>query len=515
MSSRIRAMTVLAFVLVAVLLVSGAMAGEKTVPKTDKPAKAEKPAKVEKAKAGKSGAACPMSQFVKDMNLRGGLDIRIREEYFDDIPIIADPPGVTRGGENDYFRFRTRAWMEADPMKNVTFKARLVNEFRLWAKPSGSVRSPTQAGSYDPEDEFVFDNLYLDIKGLANDKLDLRIGRQELIYGTGKVILEGTPKDGSRTIYFDAVKATLKTCPDSTLDIIGIYNPPEDDLAINSADRELTGFTSAYNDETESGGGLYFKSQKSKEMPFEAYLLYKNESEWQQPAKKDAATGAFIPPALPWQRLDEAEGEIVTDDSDIGTVGTRLLPVFSERLSGNIELAFQFGQRGDEDLQAYMADAFLIYKLPMMEDMKPAVDYGLYYLSGDDATTAKDEGWDPLWSRWPQYSELYVYAWDAEGAAKWQNVSMPHVGLTLSPTKWLKTSALVGYMWAPEANGPGGGDERGLLAVVKGEFTIKARWVPEKHKLAGHLWLEMVDPGNYYQVDDTAVFARWQLTYEF
>lgn len=519
------ATAVLAFILVAILLISGAMAGEKTVKKAEKPAKAgkakaEKAMKADKAKAGKMAKAekpakpakpageCKLSKAMKDMNLRGGADIRIREEYFDDIPIIADPPGVTRGGENDYFRFRVRAWAEADLMKNVTLKARLVDEMRLWAKPD----APTaQASSYDPPDEWVLDNLYVDIKGLANDKLDLRIGRQELIYGTGKIILEGTPKDGSRTIYHNAIKATVKTCPASTLDIIGIYNPPEDDLAIDSAERDLTGFTGYPNDLTESGGGLYLKSQKSKEMPFEAYLLYKNESDWVQAGRTNSSL-------LPWQTLDvsnPAKIEIKNESADIGTIGTRLLPAFSERLKGNIELAYQFGQRGDEDISAFMIDAFLIYSCPMMEDMKPAIDYGIYYLSGDDPATAKDEGWDPLWARWPQYSELYVYAWDAEGAAKWSNLAMPHAGLTLSPTKRLKTSALVGYMFAPEENGPGGGDERGLLAVLKGEFTIKEKWLTDKDKLAGHLWLEMVDPGNYYNVDDTAVFARWQVTYEF
>ncbi|MBU1910028.1 MAG: hypothetical protein KJ726_08275, partial [Verrucomicrobia bacterium] len=43
---------------------------------------------------------------------RYGADLRLREEYFDNIPIIADPPGVTRGGENNYFRIRTRIWTE-------------------------------------------------------------------------------------------------------------------------------------------------------------------------------------------------------------------------------------------------------------------------------------------------------------------------------------------------------------------------------------------------------------------
>ena len=39
-----------------------------------------------------------------------GGDLRIRQEAFDHIPILADPPGVTRGGENNAFRIRPRIW---------------------------------------------------------------------------------------------------------------------------------------------------------------------------------------------------------------------------------------------------------------------------------------------------------------------------------------------------------------------------------------------------------------------
>jgi len=34
----------------------------------------------------------------------------------------------------------------------------------------------------------------MDVRNLWNDKLDLRIGRQGLRYGTGKVIANGAPK---------------------------------------------------------------------------------------------------------------------------------------------------------------------------------------------------------------------------------------------------------------------------------------------------------------------------------
>ena len=445
---------------------------------------------------------------------RWGVDERIREEYFDNIPIKTDPPGVTRGGDNDYFRFRTRAWSEYDPVENATLRLRIVNEFREWDRPE---KSPTvQRSSYAFPDETVFDAISVEIRDLLNDKLDLKVGRQDLVYGSGKVILEGTPKDGSRTIYFNAAKATWNGIKDTTIDLIGIYDPWKDDLAIDTADRDLTGLTSNNDKMDESGVVVYLKNKSAATFPFELYGIFKRESAWSQPAKKDSL-GSYIQPAYAWQSLDATEGRVDNPELDLGTTGFRLLPEFAERLKGNLEVAYQFGSRGSTDVNSYGIDASLTYAVPTLQEMKPSVDYGVYYLSGDDPKTDKDEGWNPLWARYPQYSELYVYAWDADGAGRWSNLSMPHAGVSLSPVKWLKTSVMVAYLFAPEKDGPGDGDERGFLCTLKNEFTVGENLLSHKDKLAGHLLVEVLEPGNYYdtQKSDTAVFARWELVYSF
>ncbi len=449
---------------------------------------------------------CGFAYGADKPRVRFGGDLRLREIYFDDIPIKADPPGVTRGGQNHFFRVRTRIWGEADLLENVTARARIVNEFRMYDKPHNL--------SWDYPDEAIVDTLYIEARDLFGERLDVRIGRQDLIYGTGKLILEGTPKDGSRTIYFDAVKASWKGFPDTVIDLLGIYNKPENELVINSQDRDLTGYTKYYDDAVESGGGVYIKNSSLPVMPFEAYYIYKHESSWDQPAARDA-DGNPLPPRLAWQELNTAEGVIENPRAKIHTVGFRLMPKPSERLSANIECAYQFGERGDEDIEAYGSDSFIIYKLPVLERYSPSVNVGFYYLSGDDPHTAKDEGWNPLWARWPQYSELYVYAYDADAAGRWSNLMMPHMGVKFKALKNLSTEAMLGYMWAPEKDGPGGGDERGLLFTLWNKFVLGKNLVMEGDELAGHILLELMDPGNYYNVDDTALFARWELTYRF
>lgn len=443
---------------------------------------------------------------------RFGAAERLRQEYYDHIPVKVDPPGVARGGENDYFRFRTSLWGEFDACKQVTFRVRAVNEMRSWLYPD--VTEKPQRSTSEWPDEIVFDHAYADIHGLLGDTLDLRIGRQDLIYGTGKVILEGTPGDGSRTIYFNAVKATYKGVAKNTIDVFGIYNESEDELAINPADRDLSGVPRAQGGVTESGAGVYLKNQAIADLPFEAYALFKQEGEYTSAAKTNAA--GFVKPPVAWQTVNEQKKVVDNGEADIGTLGVRLMPKFSETLSGNLELAGQFGERGDASILGYMADAFVVQKLGVLPALKPAADAGVYYLSGDDPSTKDDESWDPLWARYPQFSELYVYALDnEETGARWSNLLMPHVGLTLNPLATLKTTASVGYLYAPEDDGPGGGHERGWLAVLKNEFTLAQNWLRAKDKLTGHLWLEALEPGDYYKVDDLALFARWEINYLF
>lgn len=65
-----------------------------------------------------------------DLNWDAGFDLRLRQEIFDHIPISADPPGITRGGRNNYFRVRSRIWGGVGSPGSWTLMGRLANEFR-------------------------------------------------------------------------------------------------------------------------------------------------------------------------------------------------------------------------------------------------------------------------------------------------------------------------------------------------------------------------------------------------
>ncbi len=429
------------------------------------------------------GAAAPEA---KPSPFDWGGDIRLRGVSFDNIPVSKDPPGVARGGKNVFFRGRTRIWGEYTFSDFVLFKARLVNEFRSYEEGSGK-------NTYDFPDEYVFDHLYFDLKNLLDGKLDLRIGRQDLMYGNGRVILDGNPLDGSRTIYFNAVKASVKW-EKTVADILGIWNKAEDELAINSQHRDLVGLVGAYpTDMVESGGGIYLKNKSLEKMPFEAYYLYKNESDYEYwvPGKDGGPATKMVQP----------------DDLDLHTLGVRLMPQFTESLSGNLEAAGQLGERGPQDVSGWMVDAKLSYKFAV-DTVNPVGSVGIYHLSGDDPDSADDEGWNPLFARWPQYSELYVYGFDYDGAGRWSNLSMPYLGLDVPVCAKASLSLIGGWMMAPEENGPGGGNDRGFLGTCWFNYKLSDVW-------SGHVLAEFVDPGDYYKVDDTAHFIRLEMMCTF
>lgn len=432
---------------------------------------AAEPAAPETFATDAEAAAAAPSKF------SGGGDLRLRTVNLGHVQYNIGAEG--RDGANNFQRYRTRLWGAYQATENLKVQGRLVNEFRTYQAPVNHAS--------DAMDEVVIDNLFVDWK--LSDWA-LRVGRQDLIYGTGKLLLDGTPKDGSRTIYFDAIKASYTGIEDTTVDFLAMYTQAEDPFAIMSEDRDVVGKTGSNYDGAEAGGGIYIKNQSMEKLPLEAYYLVKTKEQ----AWNSASTG------------------ILHDDKDRHTVGMRFMPKFADNVDGNLEMAYQTGT----DISAYMVDAQM--NVHFDGDMKPCLGLGWYHISGDDPTTDTDEGWNSLWSRWPQYSELYVYSYDTEGAGRWSNFSMPHVDLTLQPCSKLKTSLLLGYMFAPEADSITGGDRRGFLATLWNRFTLKDNLFKEGDKLTGHVLFEVIAPGDYYtsaQQDETSYFSRVELNYAF
>ena len=88
------------------------------------------------------------------------------------------------------------------------------------------------------------DNLYVNWDRPAGFPVSFRVGRQDLTYGRGFVILDGTPLDGSRSVYSDAAKMTIHADPIRTdLDLFAVDNKADESrlqpIAIEAGQQEF------------------------------------------------------------------------------------------------------------------------------------------------------------------------------------------------------------------------------------------------------------------------------------
>jgi hypothetical protein len=437
-----------------------------------------------------------------------GADFRVRQEIMDNIPGHPGNPGsafpAASGKNNNWFRFRPRVWTE---LGNDDFGLyfRIADEMREHVTKNGKRRDNR---SYNFPDEVIVDNLYFEFKSLFDDRLRLRIGRQDFIdrgrpaFGSGRLLMDGTAYDGSRSAYFDAVRATLKLGEKATLDGLAIYNAGENHLrwgrptphprAINAIDPRDSA------DMDEYGGGLYFKSQQlGDDLPFELYYLAKRETNYR-------LLGVKKPGRL------------------VHTWGARFAPRFSETLSAEFEAAVQSGEKDSgATTSGMMGYAGLTYRpaLDMPRGLSPYVRASCYYLYGDDGENGRDNrdtGWDPLWSRWPQDSEMLVYG-PLYGLGYWSNLIYPAVTIGVDSKVRHRFKCYAGPMFCAEDDGYGGGDSsyQGMLAVARYDFPLRTAGKNERFDISGHVMGEVLQPGDYYITDKTAYFVRWEIVVRF
>lgn len=401
-----------------------------------------------------------------------GADLRVRYTELGDI--------ITRAGfafDQGFSRIRPRVWADYKPAEDITLHARLTNEFRYY----NDAKFPPASDQWDPLSEVVVDHLYADFINLMDGKMSLRVGRQDLIYGTGKIILDGTPLDGSRTIYFNAIKAGLELPADNHVDLLAIFNQAEDDLVINPQGPDNTALLTTEQDET--AFGFYAKNSHYADLPFEYYYIYKEED-----SRGDARP-----------------------DVDFHTAGLRLAPKLGDGLKGNFEGAYQVGDHGNADISAFLLDGSVSYAFAPEHPLKPSLTAGWYHLSGDDPGSSDHEGWHQVFARWPQISELYIYTYVGTdySIAGWSNVSTPYIGLNVTPAEGASFALRYYKLYADEADGAGSGDERGDLLTANLKFSVSKN-------LSGHLLAELFSPGDYYPSGtDDGQFLRLNFEYKF
>jgi hypothetical protein len=186
---------------------------------------------------------------------------------------------------------------------------------------------------------------------------------------------------------------------------------------------------------------------------------------------------------------------------------------FNEHWQYKAQGAFQFGELDGANLRAFGFTNRLSYFVrdPMNNNFRVVYEY----LSGDDpGSHGTNEAWQPLWGRWPQWSELYVYtvAFTKEAhLAEINNLHRLGGGWSFNPCKNLEVAADYHLLFADEAVDKSSGG--GLVSSsdkFRGQlFTVWEKYTINKH-VSGHLVQEVFVPGDFYKgaLDSTAVFLR-------
>jgi len=422
------------------------------------------------------------------VDFKAGAAERIRHEYWKN-DFDMDSHHYDKGDRN-YFRFKTSLWGQAYYDDSVGLFVKLTNENKAYTFYGGNANGGKDY-HYDP-DEWVFDNLYFDAKKVFGSDVDLRIGRQDFLgatgYGEGFLIADGTPSDGSRTYYFNAVKASWAMDEQKTLDFIYINNPRDDEFL-----PVLNGKTvpTPLNFTEEEAYVFYLKNKVNKDLNVEPYYIYKREG------------------AVGGSGLQGQKGYINT----LGIFVRQALAPWT--LRG--QFADQFGKYGAEDRSGMGGYAFVD------RDFKetvwtPTATAGVIYLSGDDKKTGKNEAWDPLFSRYPWYSELYQSSFTGEAGtpAYWTNLQMYRLGVSANPAKKMKLSLFYNFLRANQTipasstySYSGRGKDRGHLEQARVDYAFTKN-------ISAYLLAEYFQPKNVYTSSaDDAVFVRTEVQIKF
>jgi hypothetical protein len=417
-----------------------------------------------------------------------GADLRLRQIFIGNVGLNEHSPIADR----TFQRYRTRIWGRYSPTDWLDADARLIWEGRHYNKPDVW---PVPGFETWYSGGVLFDRLSLTFNEPAGLPVKLKLGRQDLIFGHGWLVLDGTPLDGSRTIYFDAARATVDLeAIDTTLDLVYI----DQNADTGRFPQALNGDVEDQTEQYETGVIAYARNRSLlPEAVVDGYFIYKHDRRNPTPLRLRVNNGAPFPSP--------------SDAGDIYTVGLRMDGPLAPRWDLRAEGAYQWGRLNARPLSAFGINARLQYSFD--DALKNRLHADFEYLSGDDPGDGTDQAFDPLWGRWPQWSELMIYQWPLDTrVAQASNLLRLNLGWAaqVHPTSLLTFDyhALFANQestrtLAQLANISGDGRFRGHLLTA---------WLKTKlnEHVAGHLVAEYLAPGDFYARHrrDDAYFVR-------
>ncbi|UCD64724.1 MAG: hypothetical protein JSW34_04620 [Candidatus Zixiibacteriota bacterium] len=396
-------------------------------------------------------------------NFRLSFIERFRYTTWDNTIFLSD----AAASAYSFTRNRTSIMGQWLPRPQLELALKLTNEFRHYFTP--------ERREFTLHEIFV-DQLYARWSG---NRVNVTVGRQDMWLGEGFVVADGGPMDGSRSGYFNAVRLDVKPCPKGTITLFYFYQPEIEQYlpVVHDEDQLMV-------EQPEEGFGVYI-SRDINRTNLQAYIIRKNIHET-----------ALLP---------------IT--SEINTLGARLTCPLSDRVTLTGEAAYQFGTLfGAVDRSAYGGYAYADYMTDWPEFLPSQLTAGGILLSGDDPATTDWEGWDPLFSRWPKWSESYIYTLIIEHSiAYWSNFISLYGQAHFDFDCGLALRLDYQHLMAPQPTPPsfifgGGGKIRGDLFAGRLLFKVNRRLsgnIIWEHFRAGDFYYPGTDPANWLRLEMT------------
>ena len=390
-----------------------------------------------------------------DIRIRGLATKNIRD--FDDDVITGTQNNKRDSAE--FVRHRTRLWIKGEFEGGYTGYVRLTTE-PWWGRFDFFYND----SSTPPEvtNHIIIDNSYIVAPDFLGTPLTLKIGRQDMPYGEGFLILDGTPADGSRTIYFDAVKFS------------GVFGDTSADLFLAKVDEQ-----NLDDWDDEDLYGLYVTNKGIEGHKLEGYLLQRSQN---------------------------------ANNNTTNAIGVRATGKIVENLTYGVELCKQMGKVAEGTANEVDRDALggyvhFTYAMPEI-GCKPNIKLGAYYTSGDDGTTNDYEGWDNFYSEWPKYGNILAYTGTGTPGETWTNYMIYELKVAAKPLD--KMSASLAYLYAMLSEKNNAADD------VLGSWPQAMVAYQFSDAVSGHLLGEYFMPDDFYGPNaDEAYFTRFELNIKF
>ena len=422
------------------------------------------------------------------------LDQRLRVTYAGNtalnrhqtLDVPNDPRNPRPNSEKMFQRYRTRLGVKIKPVESIEIGARLVWEWFVFCQPNWIESTPSS--------DVPFDELYVKLTNIGDIPLSATIGRQNMRLGNGWLVFEGTPLDGSRTIYFDAIRVAYDLADyDTKLEAVLVANGAARDQYLkplngSATDKKGLDNNGDLDDNDESGVILYATNTSRENTTLEGYFIYAHREE---PMTSN-------------------------NTGDLYTFGGRIAGDMGESIKYSTEGAVQFGkkEREDADTDANICPQFgmtaeLSYLLK--DSLDTTVHAGYEYRSGDKDP---EQGFDILWGRYPSFSNILQGGTDALEGPKGALTNFHRFNLGVDLKPWDASVVLLDWhiLFVDNNNQPtanGFSDDGCLRGNL---FTAQWKVTHNKH-MASTVTGEVFLPGDYYTSDrnDVATYARYEM----